>query len=113
MAKSDVDRWLEEQYKTEPGLEARVEAIIEEMRLVEQITALRKARGLSQRDLAARVGVTQPVIAKIESGTTKNLELRTLVRIAAGLQSRVKVVLERIEKKQAAKSKRARKRVAA
>jgi transcriptional regulator with XRE-family HTH domain len=113
MAKSDVDRWLEGQYNAEPGLEARVEAIIEEMRLVEQITALRKARGLSQRDLAARVGVTQPVIAKIESGTTKNLELRTLARIAAGLRLRVKVVLEQIEKKQAAKPRRARKRAAA
>lgn len=95
MAKSDVDRWLDEQYHAEPGLEGRVDAIIEEMRLVEQITALRKAQGLSQRELAERVGVKQPVIAKIESGTTTNLELRTIARIAAALHSKVRIILER------------------
>ena len=58
------------------------------------------------------MGVTQPVIAKIESGTTKNLELRTLARIAGGLHSRVKVVLEQIDAKRATKPKWARKRVA-
>lgn len=94
MAKSDVDRWLGEQYKTEPGLKGRVEAIIEEMRLVEQIVALRKAHGLSQRELAQRVGVRQPVIAKIESGTTTNLELRTIARIAAALRFKVRITFE-------------------
>jgi transcriptional regulator with XRE-family HTH domain len=110
MPKPDVDRWLDEQYAADPGLQDRVDAMIEEMRLVEQIVALRKARGLSQRDLATRVGVKQPVIAKIESGTTTNLELRTIARIAAALQSTVKIVFQNAARP---KSKTRRKRVPA
>jgi transcriptional regulator with XRE-family HTH domain len=110
MPKPDVDRWLDEQYAADPGPQDRVDAMIEEMRLVEQIVALRKARGLSQRDLATRVGVKQPVIAKIESGTTTNLELRTIARIAAALQSTVKIVFQNAARP---KSKTRRKRVAA
>jgi hypothetical protein len=38
--------------------------------------------------------VSQPYIAKLESGRVKNLELRTLVRYAAALGGRVRITIE-------------------
>ena len=67
------------------------------MAIEQGLIALRQERGLSQRALADLVGVKQPVIAKIESGQAWNLELKTVVRIAAALGARVKVLLERNE----------------
>lgn len=56
--------------------------------LIEQdIVELRKKRGWSQSKLAARAGVSQPFIAKLESGYFKNIELKTLVRIAVALNA--------------------------
>lgn len=45
----------------------------------------RTARGWSQRELARRVGVSQPVIARIEAGETEP-RVSTLARLAAVLE---------------------------
>ncbi len=37
------------------------------------------------------MGVSQPPIAKLESGTVKNLQLRTLVRMVTALGGRLQV----------------------
>jgi transcriptional regulator with XRE-family HTH domain len=54
-----------------------------EMNLEQDLIALRQARGLTQGQLAKRVGGTQPTIARMESGKLNNVELKTLVRVAA------------------------------
>ncbi len=46
----------------------------------------RAEHGLSQRALAARVGMKQPVIARLESGETEP-KLSTLLRLAEALQT--------------------------
>lgn len=74
------------------GLKERVESFVEEMSIEQGLVSLREERGLSQRALADLVGVTQPVIARIESGKARNLELKTVVRIAAALGARVKIL---------------------
>lgn len=84
-----VVRWAEDQLARDPGLARDVEARLAELRIEQDLAALRKASGLSQRQLAERLGVSQPAIAKIEAGRTKNLELRTVVRFAAALGARV------------------------
>ena len=48
-----------------PGAE-RVAELEGELRLAAGLTALREEVGLSQRDLARRIGVSQPRVAKIE-----------------------------------------------
>jgi DNA-binding XRE family transcriptional regulator len=95
--KTELRRWMDEQYRTSPGLKERVEALVEEMSIEQGLIALRRERGLSQRALADLVGVKQPVIARIESGKARNLELKTVVRIAAALGARVKILLEKSE----------------
>lgn len=59
----------------------------------QQVRTLREARGLSQRQLAERLGTTQSAIARLESGGSKPT-LRTLERVAAALRVRVRVHLD-------------------
>jgi transcriptional regulator with XRE-family HTH domain len=62
--------------------------------LIEQkIASLRKQKGLSQASLAKRSGVSQPMIAQIESGKLNNLTLRTLARTAAALDANLRIDL--------------------
>jgi len=62
------------------------------------LQALRRLRdgrpevsGITQRELATRMGVTQPAVAKLESGRIKNLELRTLCRWATALGGQLEI----------------------
>ena len=95
--KTELRRWMDGRYSKTPGLQKRVKALVEEMSVEQDLIALREERGLSQRALAVLIGVTQPVIARIESGKAGNLELKTVVRIAAALGARVTIQLKRNE----------------
>ena len=92
--KTALRGWMDEQYRTQAGLRKRVEALVAEMSIEQDLIALREDRGLSQRALARLVGMKQPVIARIESGKTRNLELKTVVRIATALGAKVRIELE-------------------
>lgn len=61
-------------------------------RIGAQIRARRKAAGLTQRQLAARAGITQTVLSRAESGTG-NPTLALLESIAAALGERLDVSL--------------------
>ena len=93
--KTQLRKWMDRQYRVTPGLKRRVETLVEQLSLEQDIIALREERGLSQRALAGLIGVKQPIIARIESGKAKNLELKTVVRIATALGARVQIGLER------------------
>lgn len=62
------------------------------IRLAMEIRALREARGLSQRELAERVGTTQSAIARLEGGNVSP-SLPTLDKIAEALEAELSVSL--------------------
>ena len=62
------------------------------IRLAMEIRALREARGLSQRELAERVGTTQSAIARLEGGNISP-SLPTLDKIAEALEAELSVSL--------------------
>ena len=62
------------------------------IRLAMEIRALRKARGLSQRELAERVGTTQSAIARLEGGNISP-SLPTLDKIAEALEAELNATL--------------------
>jgi len=62
------------------------------IRLAMEIRALREARGLSQRELAERVGTTQSAIARLEGGNVSP-SLPTLDKIAEALDVELSVSL--------------------
>lgn len=66
------------------------------IRLAYEIRALREKKGLSQRQLAERIGTTQSAIARLEAGNISP-SLPTLDRIAAALGAEVTVTFTDLE----------------
>ena len=66
--KSAFMTWVDRKIKSDPGLKKMVQENLVQMRLEREFAALRARRGMTQKELAARMGVSQPVIAKLESG---------------------------------------------
>jgi HTH-type transcriptional regulator/antitoxin HipB len=77
--------------------------------LAEQVRAFRLDKGLSQEELAQRIGSTQPAIARLEAGGLSPT-LGTLERIAEALDLRLDIRFARTSSP--AKSRRARSRTA-
>ncbi|HAU87480.1 MAG TPA: XRE family transcriptional regulator [Lachnospiraceae bacterium] len=59
--------------------------------IVSDITELRRSRGISQHELANITGIKQPVIARMEKGTT-NPRLDTVIKIVEALDYELKIV---------------------
>jgi DNA-binding XRE family transcriptional regulator len=61
------------------------DALQGEFVLAKEIIALRIRNKLTQKELAQQIGTSQPAIARIESGSYKNVSLSFLRRIADAL----------------------------
>ena len=73
------------QRKADPQFRAAYDALEDEFAALAALLAARKDAGLTQADVAARMGVSQPVLARIESslGSRKHSpSLETLRRYA-------------------------------
>ena len=79
---TDMKKW-EKKVLAAPGAAVRVTAIEEELRLAAGLTALREKAGLSQRDLAQKIGVSQPRIAAIER--SRNVTIGVLEQYVGAL----------------------------
>jgi transcriptional regulator with XRE-family HTH domain len=90
--KEPFDSWLKRSLAEDPALAARVEKRLAEMRIEQDLIALRQSRGLTQAQLAKMLGVSQPAVAKMEA-EGGNLEIRTLARAAEVLDARLEVRL--------------------
>src|SRR3989442_12781660 len=87
--KSDFMRWIDHQVETDADLKRKVEEYLNEMMIEQKLAVLRSERGMTQAQLAKRLGVSQPHIAKLEAGRTKNIELQTLCRWATALGAKL------------------------
>jgi DNA-binding XRE family transcriptional regulator len=77
----------------DPALAAAFEEELSKAEIASQIYNLRKRAGLSQRQLAAKVGTTASVICRLEDSDYEGHSLSMLRRIAAALGRQVKIVL--------------------
>ena len=64
------------------------------LRLAHRITELREKCGLTQAQLADKVGTTQAGISRLENPNYRNYSLTTLEKVAAALGARLRVELE-------------------
>jgi transcriptional regulator with XRE-family HTH domain len=81
-------RWLKEpKYKKVYG------ALEEEFALASAVIDVRNRAGLTQKQLARKMGTTQPVVARLESGRTRP-SMRTLERLARATGSRLSISFE-------------------
>jgi transcriptional regulator with XRE-family HTH domain len=92
--KTTVTDWIDGELKADPRLARQVDEILTEMRVEEDLAALREKRKLTQRQAAKLIGTSQPYIAKLESGRIKNLGLGTLVKYARALGATVSVQIK-------------------
>ena len=109
--KTEFMDWIDGQLKADPKLASDVDELLTEMKIEQELVALRVKRGLSQRDFAKLLGASQPYVAKLESGRIKNLGVRTLLKCATALGGRVTLRIEPRRETKAARS-RAHRRVA-
>ena len=86
-----AEAWLEGLMHESPAFHAQVEERLAAINIAQDLAALRVSRGLSQTQLAAQLGITQSAIAQLETAQRKNVELRTLVRVATARVAHVEV----------------------
>jgi transcriptional regulator with XRE-family HTH domain len=91
-----VKRWEKKVLKA-PGAAKRVAEIEEELRLAAGLTALREEAGLSQRELAKRIGVSQPRVAAIEQ--SPNVTIEVLEQYVNGVGGTLEVSVVRAGRK--------------
>jgi len=71
--------------QNDPDYAREYDALEEEFAFVKKMILARKRAGLSQADVARRMGISQPRVAKIESGS--NISLDILRRYAKATNS--------------------------
>ena len=80
-------RWMED-----PAFRKEYDALEPEFAVARQLIEARTRAGLTQQELADRMGTTQPVIARLESGRQKPTT-KTLERFAKATGSKVEIRL--------------------
>ena len=77
-----------------PGVKDAYDALDDEFRFLDEILKARLATGLTQSEVAARVGTTQSAIARLESGARRHSpSIATLQRYAKALGYSVELKL--------------------
>jgi transcriptional regulator with XRE-family HTH domain len=83
---------FEEKVLSRPGAEKRVAEIEDELRLAAGLTALREQAGLSQREVAKLIGVSQPRVVAIEHSRNVTIDVLDQYVSAVGGTLEVNVV---------------------
>ena len=81
--KDDLDQLIDELAKEDAALPLRVAAALERRELARQLAERRRGAGLSQAELAKRMGTSQGQITRFESGA--DTRLSTVARYAAAI----------------------------
>jgi len=100
--RTNFDRYLEDNLK-DPAFAGRFKEAGEAWDVALQIAALRKEVGLSQKELAERVGTSQQQISRLESPGYEGHSMSMLRRVAnvMGASVRVQILREKDKRKPA------------
>jgi DNA-binding XRE family transcriptional regulator len=92
---SDALEIIDRRYFRAPDAtrEVRMTRYEEQMKIAEQIVALREQAGLTQEQLAKKVQTSRSTISRLEDADYRGHSMRMLERIAAALDARVEVRL--------------------
>jgi ribosome-binding protein aMBF1 (putative translation factor) len=89
---TDVRRLHEKRLKESPTYRAEYESLEDEFTLASALIKARAKAGLSQEEVAARMGTSQAAVARLEGGKG-NPSKRTLERYAEAVGSRLRIEL--------------------
>ena len=80
-------------FRKNKKLKEKIESGVQRLRVISQIVELREKLKLTQAELAKRIGVSQPFIARIENDEASNLSLETLIRIVDALHGEIEILI--------------------
>ena len=86
---NDAVEILKNRIKQDPELANYVEEERKRLMLAEKIRQARHESGLSQKEVARRIGTTQSAVARLESGNYERLSLSTLIKVTHALNRRL------------------------
>jgi transcriptional regulator with XRE-family HTH domain len=92
------------QLLADPGVAAEYEALGEEFAVFDELTRARRQAGLTQAEVAQRMGTKPPAISRIEAPDAKHSpSLRTLQKYAqaVGCRLEIRLVQDRVRKPKA------------
>jgi ribosome-binding protein aMBF1 (putative translation factor) len=92
---------MHKSWMREPKYRKAYAALEEEFVLASAVMDVRNRAGLTQEELARKMGTTQPVVARLESGRTRP-SMRTLQRLAEATGSRLLISFEPLDAKRPA-----------
>jgi ribosome-binding protein aMBF1 (putative translation factor) len=84
---------LHQEWMKDPEYKREHAALADEFAMAETFIRARVRSGLTQEQVAERMGTTQSVVARLESGRSKP-SFRSLERFADAVGAKVKLVLE-------------------
>ena len=85
---------MHKKWMKEPEYRKAYKTLDDEFAVAKAVIAARNRAGLTQMELARKMGTTQPVVARMEGGRIQP-SLRTLQRLAAATDSRLTIRFER------------------
>jgi len=83
------------QQLADPAVRKEYDALETEFALAREILELRLEQNLTQKELAERMGTSQPAIARVESGNYKNVSLTFIRRLAEALGANPEIHLRK------------------
>lgn len=91
---SDALEILRKRFPVEPGsaAERRMEKYYRDLKVAEDLFELRTKAGLTQDQLAKKVGTSRTAIARLEDAEYRGHSVRMLEKIARALDHRVEIV---------------------
>lgn len=89
--KAPAHRFLMRHHLKSKKFRDEIRTGVERLKVITQIVELREKLKLTQAELAERIGVSQPFIARIENDDTANLSLETLVKIVQALDGQLEI----------------------
>lgn len=91
--KKQTKSWLDKKLQN-PKFKKGFEEELEKLSIAEQITRLRHQSGLTQAQLAKKIGTTASAISRYENADYDRYELRTLKKIVDACGGQLKLVFE-------------------
>lgn len=105
MATTNFTKYVEEELAKDPSLKNELDKAGFAIDIAVQIHALRRKRGLTQKQLAGVIGVKQSNIARLEDADYRGYSLQTLEKIAQALDALVDIIFTPKEEAQAIKKR--------
>ena len=83
---------LRKRWKSDPEFREELETLGPEFALARALIEARSRAGLSQSDVAARMGTSQPSVARLESGRKPTLKALERYAEAVGMKVEIRLV---------------------